>query len=310
MRVMGWGLLLVLLVVTAACGPGALPPVRPSPEMTPTPIPSPTLIIILPTPTPLPPPPTPLPPVEEEAPMVLVPAGPFPMGSDEAEIEQALQLCRSGCQREWFQDEKPRHMVNLLTFYMDKYEVTNMEFARFVAGTGYVTEAERAGDSTTWRTYAEGKERHPVVEVSWADAQAYCRWAGKRLPTEAEWEKAARGSEGLTYPWGNDWEPGRANSREAGLRGTTVVGSFPEGVSPYGLFDMAGNVWEWTADWYQAYPGSDYQSEYFGQKFKVIRGGDWFSEKSRVRAARRSCTSVEATNDNLGFRCAKDGVPP
>jgi iron(II)-dependent oxidoreductase len=142
-------------------------------------------------------------------------------------------------------DEKPAHTVPLEAFEMDMFEVTNADFAKF----------------------------HPVVKVTWDDADAYCQWAGKRLPTEAEWEKAAKGEEGLLYPWGNEWDPAKANTKESGFRGTVAVGSFAEGASPYGVFDMAGNVWEWMADWYQSYPGSTYQSEYFGEKFKVTRGG-------------------------------------
>ena len=220
--------------------------------------------------------------------MVTIPAGEFIMGSDQGREE-----------------ERPAHTVFVDTFEMDLFEVTNEDFAKFVAETGYITEAEKAADGATWRTRGEGKERHPVVEISWNDAVAYCQWLGKRLPTEAEWEKAAKGTEGLIYPWGDEWDPAKANTKESGLRGTTVVGSFAEGVSPYGLFDMAGNVWEWTSDWYEAYLGSDFQSEYFGQKYKVIRGGGWFAESDRVRTTYRSCTSAEATNDNLGFRCAR-----
>jgi len=255
---------------------------------------TPTPVKILPTPTPLPPPPTPTPipiPTEEkreESLMVTIPAGEFIMGNDQGREE-----------------ERPAHTIFVDTFEMDLFEVTNEDFARFVEETGYVTEAEKAADGATWRTRGEGKERHPVIEVSWNDAVAYCQWLGKRLPTEAEWEKAARGTEGLIYPWGNEWDPSKANTKDSGLRGTTVIGSFAEGVSPHGLFDMAGNVWEWTADWYEAYPGSSFQSEYFGQKYKVIRGGGWFAESDRVRTTYRSCTSVEATNDNLGFRCAR-----
>jgi len=203
------------------------------------------------------------------------------------------------------EDERPVRRVFVEAFEIDKYEVTNEDFARFVEATGYVTDAERAGDPQTWRSSGAGKPRHPVVEVSWNDAVAFCQWAGKRLPTETEWEKAARGTEGYVYPWGNEWEPGRANTKESGHRGTIPVGSYPNGASPYGLLDMAGNVWEWTSDWYEAYPGSTYISPYYGQKFKVVRGGCWFSEAYRVRTSYRSATSIEATNDNLGFRCAR-----
>lgn len=286
-------LLFVLLALAASCRPAA----EPSPTMpTATALP-PMTIEILPTPTPVPPPPTPTftpvppekaeePTLEEVVPMVAIPAGEFIMGGD-------------------FEDERPAHEISVEDFEIDVFEVTNEEFARFVEETGHVTDAEKAGDSMTWRTYAEGKPQHPVVKASWNDAVAYCEWAGKRLPTEAEWEKAARGTDGLTYPWGDEWEPTKANTKEGGYRGTTIVGSFPEGASPYGVMDMAGNVAEWTADWYKAYPGSDFTSPYFGEKYRVIRGGGWFSDKELVRGSSRSASSVDLANDDVGFRCAR-----
>ena len=308
-------LLVVLVLIASSCGGG--------PAATPTPKaegagPTPTPIPILPTPTPKPPPPTPTPaptntpvptltpqpgetptspppsPTVELVPrpvdrMVTILAGEFLMGADDKE-----------------DDERPSHTVSVEAFEIDIYEVTNAEFAFFVEQTGYVTEAEKAGEPETWRTYAtEGREAHPVVKVTWADAEAYCRWVGKRLPTEAEWEKAARGTDGRIYPWGNDWDPAKANSRESGYRGTLVVGSLPDGASPYGVMDMAGNVWEWTADWYQAYPGSDMTSPYFGEQYRVTRGGGWFSDAFHLRTANRSATAPEARNDDLGFRCAR-----
>lgn len=307
--------LVVFAFVASSCGGG--PAATPTPRVeeagpTPTPIP------ILPTPTPKPPPPTPTPaptntplptptPKLGETPtspppsptvqlvprpaerMVAIPAGEFTMGADDKE-----------------DDERPSRTVFLEAFEIDIYEVTNAEFAFFVEETGYVTEAEEAGEPETWRTYfTEGREGHPVVKVTWTDADAYCRWVGKRLPTEAEWEKAARGTGGRIYPWGNDWDPAKANSRESGYRGTLIVGSLPDGASPYGLMDMAGNVWEWTADWYNAYPGSDMTSPYFGEQYRVTRGGGWFSDASYLRASNRSATAPEARNDDLGFRCAR-----
>jgi formylglycine-generating enzyme required for sulfatase activity len=219
--------------------------------------------------------------------MVEIPAGEFTMGNDGGD-----------------EDEKPAHTVTLETFEMDMFEVTNADFAKFVEATGYQTEAEKAGEAG-WRAYAEGKDNHPVVKVSWNDADAYCRWAGKRLPTEAEWEKAAKGEEGFIYPWGNEWDPAKANTKESGFRGTVAVGSFAEGASSYGVLDMAGNVWEWMADWYQPYPNSAYKSDYFGEKFKVTRGGGWFQEENLVTTSNRSATDPSAANDDLGFRCAR-----
>jgi formylglycine-generating enzyme required for sulfatase activity len=303
--------LVVLLALATSCGGKATPAPGPAGEGTPSEVAVATPIQIVPTPTPkpLPPTPTPVPPPTPaptptaggaEAPaetpteppsvpemMVEIPAGEFTMGNDGGD-----------------DDEKPAHTVTLEVFEIDVFEVTNADFARFVEETGYQTEAEKAGESG-WRAYAEGKDNHPVVKVTWNDADAYCQWAGKRLPTETEWEKAARGEEGFIYPWGNEWDPAKTNSKESGFRGTVAVGSFPEGASPYGVFDMAGNVWEWTADWYQAYPGSAYQSGYFGEKFKVTRGGGWFQVADLVTTFNRSATDPSAANDDLGFRCVR-----
>ncbi|MDH4138292.1 MAG: formylglycine-generating enzyme family protein, partial [Anaerolineae bacterium] len=224
--------LVVFLALATSCGGGGTPPPGPAGEETPSGavVATPTLVQIVPTPTPKPlpptrtPAPTPTPvPAGTEAPtapsvaemMVEIPAGEFTMGNDGGD-----------------DDEKPAHTVTLEAFEIDMFEVTNADFARFVEETGHQTEAEKAGESG-WRAYAEGKDNHPVVKVTWNDADAYCRWAGKRLPTEAEWEKAARGVEGVIYPWGNEWDPAKANTKEGGLRGTVAVGSFPEGASSY-----------------------------------------------------------------------------
>jgi formylglycine-generating enzyme required for sulfatase activity len=253
-----------------------LPPVVMSVEDTPKPIEAATS-------TPVPPPPS-----AAGADMIAIPAGEFTMGS-ESKIE------------------RPPHTVFVDAFEMDQFEVTNEQFEKFVAETGHVTDAEKAGD-TSWRYWAQGKSTHPVVKVSWNDAKAFCAWAGKRLPTEAEWEKAARGTDGRTYPWGNSWDVNKANTKEAGHRGTTTVGSFPDGGSPYGVMDMAGNVAEWTSDWFQpypGYPGGDNEAQYFGEKYRVIRGGGWFSDQNLVRTTERSASSETAANDDIGFRCAR-----
>jgi formylglycine-generating enzyme required for sulfatase activity len=304
-----WLVSIAFLFLTAACGGRPAP--TPTVGLGPTPaetIPlgtEPTVIEILPTPTPLPPPPTPTPvPVSEatpapgvtaaptleiaEVPMIAIPAGDFVMGNDAGD-----------------DDEKPAHTVFVDAFEIDQFEVTNEQFQAFVEETGYVSEGEKAGESYTWRTAAEGKPRHPVVMVTWNDAVAYCEWHGKRLPTEAEWEKAARGTEGFTYPWGNEWAPDKANAQESGYRGTIIVGSLPAGASPYGVMDMAGNVAEWTSDWYEAYPGSTFRSSYFGKKYRVIRGGGWFTETHLVRTTERSASSVDLRNDDVGIRCVR-----
>ena len=305
-------LLCVLLAVAVGCAPSPATPAAP-------PSPTPEPIKVLPTSTPVPPPPTPAftpvptsaptsaaqatptpaapaqatptaaAPAKLTVPMIAIPAGEFTMGSDR-EIE------------------RPSHKVSVPAFEMDQFEVTNEQFASFVKATAYKTTAEKTGDSMAWSAYAAGKPNNPVVKVSWNDAVAYCQWTGKRLPTEAEWEKAARGTDGRLYPWGNEWALGKANTKEAGYRGTTITGSLPGGASPYGVMDMAGNVAEWTSDWFQpypGYPGGDSAAQFFGQKYRVIRGGGWFSDKEMVRTTTRSCSSVDLANDDVGFRCAR-----
>ena len=299
MRRARWLSFVVFLVFAVGCGgaPTASPTsaVRPVASETPAPVIVPTMMEVLPTPTPPPPPPMPTadPTAITETEisqvvMISIPAGEFVMGNDAGG-----------------DDEKPAHKVSVAAFEIDQFEVTNEQFQVFVEQTGHVSTAEEAGESATWRSYAQGKPKHPVVLVSWNDAVAYCEWAGKRLPTEAEWEKAARGPEGFIYPWGNEWATGKANTEESGYRSTTIVGSFPDGASPYGAMDMAGNVSEWTTDWYEAYPGSTFVSPYYGKKYRVIRGGGWFSDQKLVRATERSCSSVELHNDDVGFRCAR-----
>jgi formylglycine-generating enzyme required for sulfatase activity len=223
--------LIVLLILATSCGGGGTPAPGPAGEETPSgaAVATPTPIQIVPTPTPKPPPPTPTPiptstpapvPAGTEVPtappvtemMVEIPAGEFTMGNDAGD-----------------DDEKPAHTVTLEAFEIDMFEVTNADFAKFVEETGYQTEAEKAGEAG-WRAYAEGKDNHPVVKVTWNDADAYCQWAGKRLPAEAEWEKAAKGEEGFLYPWGNEWDPAKANTKESGFIGTRLIRAAP--ISP------------------------------------------------------------------------------
>jgi formylglycine-generating enzyme required for sulfatase activity len=242
--------------------------------------------------------------------MVLVPAGEFIMRG------------------EGYDDANPRHQVYLDAFYIDKYEVTNAHFQQFVQVTGFRTQAERAGASATWRapqgveTSIAGLGQHPVVHVSQEDAKAYCTWAGKRLPTEAEWEKAARGTDGRIYPWGNQFDGKLANfcdrnckygwrdsAANDGYLYTAPVGSYEGGKSPYGAYDMAGNVWEWVADWYDANyyrnsPARNPKGPASGDQ-AVLRGGGWNGFALGVRAPARNRFAPALQNDNVGFRCAK-----
>jgi formylglycine-generating enzyme required for sulfatase activity len=239
--------------------------------------------------------------------MVHVPAGEFSMGSDEGE-----------------QEERPVHTVYLDTFYIDKTEVTNAQFAQFLNEQG--NQKERGA---TWLTVGDedclitetggqyqpknGYADHPVIEVTWYGAAAYCEWAGRRLPTEAEWEKAARGVDERTYPWGEEIDCNHANY--GGCVGETVeVGSYSLGASPYGVLDMAGNVWEWVADWhyahyYAASPSSNPQGPDSGS-FRNLRGGSWLNGERRVRATTRYGYAPADSLSSVGFRCARSGSGP
>jgi formylglycine-generating enzyme required for sulfatase activity len=272
---------------------------------------------------------------EDGAEMALVPAGEFWMGSSPAEFERAVLECRSAgnpdadCRR-LFEDEMPRHRVFLEAFYLDRTEVTNERFERFVNATSHRTVAERDGWGyadhrrdvsqgaklwgASWRapkgagTSAQGD--HPVVQVSFEDAEAYCRWAGKRLPTEAEWEKAARGIDSRSYPWGPTWDAARANGN-LNHASPTVVGSYAGGQSPYGIFDLAGNVHEWVADrydreYYTSSPARNPTGPATGPA-RVIRGGSFSSPPFALRAATRTFDEPEFRSPQLGFRCAKEG---
>lgn len=235
--------------------------------------------------------------------MILIPAGPFWMGSDPDDGTVGVEI---GV------DETPKHLVNLPAFYIDKYEVTNSQYAEYVKAVG------SAYQPAPWRERdALNKEpNHPVGDTDFYDAEAYCRWAGKRLPTEAEWEKAARGPDGLPYPWGPTFSVEKANTLESGLGWSRPVGSYPEGASVYGVEDMIGNVWEWTSSWYKPYPGSALQRAAFGEKSRVLRGGSWGAPAMPfARATNRHAPELFAVIDrdtdwhtgyDVGFRCAKD----
>jgi len=241
-------------------------------------------------------------------PMVYVPPGDLQMGSESGES-----------------DERPVHPVHLDGFWIDQFEITNLAFEQFVLETGYQTDAERAGwgslwrnsqwnrvDGLSWRHPNSPNESvsaimdHPVVQVSWNDANAYCEWVGGRLPTEAEWEMAARGAMGWKYPWGNEFDPARLNASRGG---TVPGGSYEAGKSPCGAYDMAGNVWEWVNDWYQSdyyssSPRTNPQGPTAGTH-KALRGGAWDPSGGDSRSADRGALSPGSRGNTIGFRCAR-----
>ena len=228
--------------------------------------------------------------------MVHIPAGSFLMGSDESR-----------------RNEGPAHTVHVNAFYIDRYPVTHEEYKRFVDATGHpvpcydVEWAEPYGYN--WdpgkRTPPKGKERHPVVLVSWEDVRAYAAWAGKRLPAEAEWERAARGTDGRRWPWGDDFVQGRCNTRESGANGTMLVGRYsPQGDSADGVGDMVGNVWEWTSSLFRPYPydADDGRESQEAEGWRVLRGGSWRNDLDRARCTARLDGDFLFFN-NVGFRC-------
>jgi formylglycine-generating enzyme required for sulfatase activity len=246
--------------------------------------------------------------------LVRVPAGAFIMGSADGKL-----------------DEQPPHRVFLDDYYIDRFEVTNQLFVAFLNYVGshldenghllvdvFDPDAEiRPRSQGGYRVAQDGSAEHPAGEISWFGAQAYCDWAGLRLPTEAMWEKAARGTDGRTYPWGEDIDRERANYGKDGCCGadpadgfTTAspVGSFDMGTSPYGVHDMAGNVWEFVSDWYgesyyEASPANNPEGPETGLS-RVLRGGSFTSAPRRLRTTDRSGLPESLSYVQIGFRCA------
>jgi len=232
---------------------------------------------------------------KEPNPMVRIPAGKYTRGSNNR-----------------LPDEGPQYQAETKAYWIDKYEVTNLQYKQFIDATG-----RKSPSHFRNRTYPEGKVDHPVVYVSWHDAHDYCEWAGKRLPTDIEWEKAARGDkDDRDYPWGDEFDTTRLNSpvrwKTLHMQGdTTPVGAFEGGKSPFGLYDMSGNVWEWTDSWYVQYPGNTWPSENYGEQYKVLKGGSWWDcsyYQCGVSAPvfNRSYFKQGIKNSSFGFRCAKN----
>ena len=220
--------------------------------------------------------------------MALIPGGKFIMGSNER-----------------WDDEAPEYIESVNKFYIDRYEVTNAEYEKFTYGT-------KREEPYHWPNgkIPRGKKNHPVIYVSWHDASEYCKWKGKRLPTEQEWEKSARGDSGNIYPWGNTWATNKSNHPYKGSTGTEPVGSYPNGKSPYGLYDMSGNVWEWVDSFYLPHPGNNINRGEYGMDKRVLKGGSWFDCLSygcglSAPTFNRSFFTPEVKNNSFGFRCAK-----
>ena len=256
--------------------------------------------------------------------MVAVPAGEFLMGSDKRKDKEADR------------DELPQHSVYLPAYFMDRTPVTNEQFGRFMAAGGYANPdywpeaiAAKRWQAGQFIDYSDKKRQkprfwddkkwndpaQPVVGVSWYESLAYARWAGKRLPTEAEWEKAARGTDGRLYPWGNEWDAAKLNSEEAKIEKTTPVGAYsPAGDSPYDAADMVGNVWEWCSTRWRNESKKEYNYPYNqddGREdlsggddiWRVLRGGSWANEKKHSRCAARGGVNPRDWGDFRGFRC-------
>ena len=241
--------------------------------------------------------------------MVLIPAGEFTMGSDKKSDRLA------------YRSEMPQRRVYLDAFEIGKYEVTALEYLKFVLATNRSPQLDWRYDGGNFQ---EAMAHHPIMHVTWYEADAYCKWAGQRLPTEAEWEKAARGTEGRLYPWGNEYAgPTRANFGRTGLSGPVrdrperlllyppiiSVDKYGNAVSPYGLYQTIGNVAEWVADWYdldyyKTAPDRDPRGPETGTQ-KAFRGGGWMDSTTTMRVAMRNGTDPSTKINWLGFRCAK-----
>ena len=247
-------------------------------------------------------------------PMVYVPSGNYWMGSSADDALRECQKYRSDCLRDWFISEEPKHMVYLDAFYIDKYEVTQADYRECVSIGSCKQNSNNDGFMG---------DRQPVVGVGWYDANTYCEWAGKRLPTEAEWEKAARGTDGRNFPWGNEFDSKKANfcdkncmanwaykKLDDGYSKTAPVGSYPTGASPYGAMDMSGNAAEWVNDWYdnQYYKISSEQNPKgpASGSVRVVRGSTWLSLPNFLRSSTRYSLTPDERSSNVGFRCSRN----
>lgn len=238
--------------------------------------------------------------------MVLVPAGPFIMGNEN-----------------WNKNERPIHTVTLDTYYIDQFEVNNTSFAEFLNANGNQIEGYahwvEASDPDLHIHQVDGiwipddgYANHPINEATWYAARAFCTWRNARLPTEAEWEKAARGNDGRTYPWGEEVPTCEIANFSGCLYDSAPIDSYPEGVSPYGVYNMAGNVMEWVADWYISPYNLEDNDNPLGPEqgdYRIFRGGSWFNASTQLRTTYRFAKLPVLTYKANGFRCANDLIP-
>lgn len=232
--------------------------------------------------------------------MLEVPKGEFSMGSND--IDKEAKALQYGASKPWYENERPMRSVKVDRFYIDRTEVIHADYKQFLDATKRKAPLQWLGG-----VYPVQLSDHPVTFVTWSDADEYCKWKGKRLPTEAQWEKAARGTDGREFPWGNEFDTKKVNALGE-FSSTTPAGMFPDGKSPYGALDMAGNVQEWTADWYKPYSDNTFKDEDYGEKHKVVRGGGWggmghYTLQVYLRTSFRNSAPPNGVYNDVGFRC-------
>jgi formylglycine-generating enzyme required for sulfatase activity len=248
----------------------------------------------------------------DNAEVILIPEGEFTMGMIGSQIEYIISFCYD-CKPENFSASMPAHQVYLDTYWIYKTEVTNGMYAKCVRA-GVCGSPEKSRSETVSSYYGNSSYAdYPVIYVNWFAADTYCRWAGGRLPTEAEWEKAARGTDSRLFPWGNDPPSSQLANVGEYVGDTTRVGSYPGGISPYGLLDMAGNVYEWVSDWFSTnyYADSPYRnpqgpSSSSGEPRRSVKGGNWFWQGGYASSAYHDWWEPDQRSTDVGFRCVLD----
>ena len=251
-----------------------------------------------------------------EGEMVHIPPGHFIFGTNKKdEAAEALSL---GIPKPWYADETPQQKIFLKGFYIDVFEVTYERYKKYVDDLGAIPPGNWVSNN-----FPAGKDKEPVTWVTWFDAANFCQWAGKMLPTEKQWERAAKGTESNEYPWGNEYQPGLANlSKRAGSKNKPVnVGSFPKSATKEGVHDLVGNVWEWVRDDYKPYKGSTHKNEYYDSGYKILRGhsasdighfpGDLYANaiKMFARSGYRQFANPDEPGPDVGFRCVSENKP-